>query len=43
VLLVCAASIAGAIFLIVEMDGSFTGLIVVPSDSVQRALALMRG
>ena len=43
VLLVCAASIAGAIFLIVEMDGSFTGLIVVPSDSVKRALALMRG
>ncbi len=43
VLLICAASIAGAIFLIVEMDGSFTGLIVVPSDSVQRALVLMRG
>ncbi len=42
VLLLCAFSIAGAIFLIVEMDGSFTGLIVVPSDSVQRALAYMR-
>jgi hypothetical protein len=43
VLLVCAASVAGAIFLIVEMDGSFTGLIVVPSDSLQRALAHMQG
>ena len=43
VFLVCAASVAGAIFLIVEMDGAFTGLIVVPSDSVQRALAHMQG
>ena len=43
VLVVCAAVIAGAIFLIVEMDGAFTGLIVVPSDSMQRALAQMRG
>lgn len=42
VLLVCAASVAGAIFLIVEMDGSFTGLIVVPSDPLQRALAHMQ-
>ena len=42
VLLICAASVAGAIFLIVEMDGSFTGLIVVPSDSLQRALAHMQ-
>ncbi len=32
VLLVCAASVAGAIFLIVEMNGAFTGLIVVPSE-----------
>lgn len=43
VLLVCAASVAGAIFLIVEMDGSFTGLIVVPNDSLRRALAHMQG
>ena len=43
VLLICAASVAGAIFLIVEMDGSFSGLIVVPSDSLRRALAHMQG
>ncbi len=42
VFLVCAASVAGAIFLIVEMDGAFTGLLTVPSDSVQRALAHMQ-
>ncbi len=42
VLLICAASVASAIFLIVEMDGSFTGLIVVPNDSLQRALAYMQ-
>lgn len=43
VFLVCAASVAGAIFLIVEMDGAFTGLITVPSDSIQQALAHMQG
>jgi hypothetical protein len=43
VLLLCAASVAGTIFLIVEMDGAFTGLIVVSSDPVHRALAYMRG
>ena len=43
VLLICAASVSGAIFLIVEMNGAFTGLIVVPSDSIQRALAIMQG
>jgi Protein of unknown function (DUF4239) len=43
VFLVCAASVAGAIFLIVEMDGAFTGLITVPSDSIERALAHMQG
>lgn len=42
VLLVCAASVAGAIFLIVEMDGAFIGLITVPSDSVRQALAHMQ-
>ncbi|MBV9747432.1 MAG: DUF4239 domain-containing protein [Acetobacteraceae bacterium] len=42
VFLVCAASVAGAIFLIVEMDGAFTGLITVPSDSVRQALAHMQ-
>ncbi|HJS87430.1 MAG TPA: hypothetical protein VJ779_18405 [Acetobacteraceae bacterium] len=42
VLLACAVSVAGAIFLIVEMDGAFTGLIIVPSDPVRRALAYMQ-
>ena len=42
VFLLCAASVAGAILLIVEMDGAFTGLITVPSDSIQRALAHMQ-
>ena len=41
-LLVCAASVAGAIFLVVEMDGAFNGFIAVPSDSMRRALAHMR-
>ena len=42
VLLVCAASVAGAIFLILEIDGAVTGLIVVSSDPIQHALAVMR-
>jgi Protein of unknown function (DUF4239) len=42
VLLVCAASVAGAIFLVVEMDGAFTGLIVVSADPVRHALAYMQ-
>jgi hypothetical protein len=42
VLLVCAASVAGAIFLILEIDGAVSGLIVVPSDPIQHALAVMR-
>src|SRR3954452_14252400 len=42
VLLVCAGSVAGALFLITEMDGAFTGLITVPSDPVARALAHMQ-
>ena len=42
VLLVCAAAIAGAIFLIVEMDGAFTGLVVVPDEPMRRALAHMQ-
>ena len=43
VLVVCAASVAAAIFLIVEMNGYFTGIIVVPGDSVRRALIYMQG
>jgi hypothetical protein len=42
VLLVCAASVAGAIFLILEIDGAVSGLIVVSSDPLQHALAVMR-
>jgi hypothetical protein len=42
VLLVCAASVACALFLITEMDGAFTGLITVPSNPVARALAHMQ-
>ena len=42
VLLVCAASVAGAIFLILEIDGAVTGLIVVSSEPLQHALAVMR-
>ena len=42
VLLACAASVAGAVALVVEMDGSFTGLVVVPSDAIERALAHMQ-
>ncbi|HYZ63293.1 MAG TPA: hypothetical protein VE650_12645 [Acetobacteraceae bacterium] len=42
VLVVCAASVAGALFLIVEMDGAFTGLIAVSSQPVARALAHMQ-
>jgi hypothetical protein len=41
-LLVCAASVAGAVFLVVDMDGPFTGLLTVPSDPVRRALAHMQ-
>ena len=42
VLLVCAASVAGAIFLILEIDGAVSGLIVVSSDPIQHSLAVMR-
>jgi len=42
VLLVCAASVAGAIYLILEIDGAVSGLIVVSSDPIQHALAVMR-
>jgi hypothetical protein len=42
VLLVCAASVAGAIFLILAIDGAVQGLIVVSSEPIQRALSIMR-
>ncbi len=40
-LLVGALSIAGAVFLIVDMDSPFEGMIVVPADPMQGALARM--
>jgi hypothetical protein len=42
VLLVCAASVAGAIFLILEIDGAVSGLIVVSSEPILHALSVMR-
>lgn len=39
VLFVCALSVAGAVFLVMEMDGPFTGLITVSSDPLEYALA----
>ena len=38
-LLFCALSVAGAIFLILELDGPFDGLIQLSSDPLRRALA----
>jgi hypothetical protein len=37
--LTCSLSVAGAIFLILEMDGPFTGLIQISADPVHYALA----
>jgi hypothetical protein len=39
VLLVCSLSIAGALFLIVELDNPFSGLIQIPGAPLQNALA----
>ena len=38
VLLLCALSVAGAVFLIQEMDGPFDGLIQVSADPLRYAL-----
>ncbi len=38
-LLVCALSVAGAIFLVVEMYSPYSGLIQIPSDAMRSALA----
>jgi hypothetical protein len=37
-LFVCAISVAGAIFLILELDQPFTGIMTIPSDALERAL-----
>jgi hypothetical protein len=42
ILLICAASIASALYLILEIDGAVTGLIIVPSEPIQHAFAVMR-
>ena len=42
ILLVCAASVASAIFLILEIDRPVSGLIVVSSEPIQHALSVMR-
>jgi hypothetical protein len=38
VLILCALSVAGAVFLTLEMDGPFDGLIQVSSEPVRFAL-----
>jgi hypothetical protein len=42
ILLVCAASIASAVFLIMEIDRPVTGLMTVSSEPIQHALSVMR-
>jgi hypothetical protein len=42
ILLVRAASIASAIFLIMEIDRPVTGLMTVSSEPIQHALSVMR-
>ena len=42
ILLVCAASVAIAIFLIMEIDRPFNGLVIVSSEPIQHALSVMR-
>lgn len=41
-LLLCTASIAAAMFLIIEMDQPFHGILAVPAEPLQRALEHMR-
>jgi hypothetical protein len=42
ILLVCAASVASAIFLVLEIDRPVSGLIRVSSEPIQHALSVMR-
>jgi hypothetical protein len=42
-LLVCALSVSSAIFLVLEMDRPFTGLIQIPSEPLRTALAHLGG
>jgi hypothetical protein len=42
ILLVCAASVASAIFLILEIDRPVSGLMIVSDKPIQHALSVMR-
>jgi len=42
ILLVCAASVASAIFLILEIDRPVSGLMIVSSEPIQHALSVIR-
>jgi hypothetical protein len=37
-LVICALSVSGAIFLILELDQPFSGIMVIQSDSLRNAL-----
>jgi len=39
VLFVCAVSVAGAVFLVLEMDGPFEGMITVSAEPLKYAVA----
>lgn len=41
ILLLCALSVAGAVFLILEMDGPYDGLIQVSAEPLRFALTRM--
>jgi hypothetical protein len=38
-LLICALSVSGAIFMILELDEPFRGIIRIPSDQLRTAIA----
>ena len=40
-LFLCAVSLAGAVFLILELDRPFTGMIQIPSETLRQAMALL--
>jgi hypothetical protein len=42
ILLVCAASVASGIFLVLEIDRPVSGLVRVSSQPIQHALSVMR-
>jgi hypothetical protein len=42
-MVLCAASVAGSLFLILEMDRPFSGVIQIPSDAMREALIRMGG